>query len=397
MRAKGDRFKWAMVSLCAIALALSTVLTIHAFSGRGLIGCGAASNCGQVLGSRWSLLFGIIPVSGLALCTYSILLASLLLVDSKGTDGALRKLLRSIILAAAAAVLGSAVWFIIAQKTLIHAFCPYCMTTHTIGLLLAVSVIAHEIRSRDAGSRAHRLVCIAAGVCAAAVLAGVQLLTTPRTAYDDGVAVEELPLPDPHTLPVIGSPDAEHCIALLYDYRCAHCRRLHRMLPDLVAESGGRVAFVLCPTPLSRECNPYVPDGVDLFQGSCTLARTALALWRCDADAFRAYDLWLWGEGSTGQWKARTAGEAVSKAAELVGKARLEESLADEWIDTYLSKDFELFGRTSTDGVAALPRLVYGQRWLVPDADDAEGLASLVERLILSEQQSAKPRDTAGL
>ncbi len=397
MKVKGDKFKWAMVSLCAIALALSTVLTVHAFSGRALIGCGAASSCGQVLGSRWSLLFGIIPVSGLALCLYSILLASLLLVDSKGTDESLRKLLRSIILTAAAAILGSAVWFIIAQKTLIHAFCPYCMTTHLIGLLFASSVIAHEIRSRDEGRGAHRLVCIAAGLCAAALLAGVQLLTTPRTAYDDGVAVEELPLPDPHTLPVIGSPDAEHCVALLYDYRCAHCRRVHGMLPELVAKFGGRVAFVLCPTPLSRECNPYVPDGVDLFRGSCTLARTALALWRCDADAFRAYDLWLWGEGSPGQWKARSAEDAVSKATELVGGARLEESLADEWIDTYLSKDFELFGRTSTDGVAALPRLVYGQRWLVPDADDADGLASLVERLILSEQQSAKLLDAAGL
>lgn len=368
-----------MVLLCTIALILSIILCVHAFSGRGLIGCGAGSSCSQVLGSRWSFLFGLVPVSGLAVCIYCILIACLLLLDAAGTDSALRGLLRGVILAGAAAVLGSAVWFITAQKVLIHAFCPYCMTTHIIGVIFALSIIFHEFA---AGGRGKALLCIAAGLCAAGILAGTQLITTPRTAYDDGSVTEALPLPDPHSLPTVGDPDAEHCITLLYDYRCSHCRRLHKMLPELVERFGGRVSFVLCPTPLSLECNPYVPEGVDVFQGSCTLAKTALALWRCSPEAFWAYDSWLFEENPRGQWKPRETEDAVAMAAELIGAERLRERLADEWINVYLSRDFELFGRTSSDGRAALPRLVCGKRWLVPDADDADGLASLVNKLI---------------
>ena len=44
-----------------------------------------------------------------------------------------------LILVGAAA--GSAVWFTAIQKWSVGAFCPYCMTTHTIGVVLAVLVI----------------------------------------------------------------------------------------------------------------------------------------------------------------------------------------------------------------------------------------------------------------
>ena len=61
-----DKIRKTMVVLTAIVLLLSVILCIHSISGHGLIGCSQGTNCNAVLGSKWSFLFGIIPVSALA-------------------------------------------------------------------------------------------------------------------------------------------------------------------------------------------------------------------------------------------------------------------------------------------------------------------------------------------
>ena len=70
-------------------------------------------------------------------------------------------------------------------------------------------------------------------------------------------------------------------------------------------------------------------------------------------------------------------------ARELLGDG-LEAALADPRIDAYLRKVEELFGRTSTGGTGGVPRLILGQRWLVPETDDADELLQLI-RTELSE------------
>ncbi|MDO5443295.1 MAG: vitamin K epoxide reductase family protein, partial [Bacteroidia bacterium] len=52
--------------LCAVTLVLCIVMTLHSINGASLVGCGAGSSCDDVLGGRWSKLFGFFPVSGLA-------------------------------------------------------------------------------------------------------------------------------------------------------------------------------------------------------------------------------------------------------------------------------------------------------------------------------------------
>ena len=74
-----------MVVLTAIVLLLSVILCIHSISGHGLIGCTQGTSCNQVLGSKWSFLFGIIPVSALATGAYLTLLACILLIHSDST------------------------------------------------------------------------------------------------------------------------------------------------------------------------------------------------------------------------------------------------------------------------------------------------------------------------
>ena len=64
----------AMALLCAVALVLSVILTLHSLSGMGLVGCGTGSSCNQVTASRWSLVMGFLPVSSLAVGAYLALL-----------------------------------------------------------------------------------------------------------------------------------------------------------------------------------------------------------------------------------------------------------------------------------------------------------------------------------
>ena len=133
-------WRWLITGFSAIGLALSVYLGWHHLAGGAVIGCGGGSPCDQVLGSRWSTVGGLLPVSGLAVGTYlAILVDSLFLGPT--TAAPVRRLASSAMLVLVGAAAGSAVWFTIVQKWVIGAFCPYCMATHIIGLLLAALVL----------------------------------------------------------------------------------------------------------------------------------------------------------------------------------------------------------------------------------------------------------------
>ena len=366
-----------MVLVGAIALVLSFILCIHALSGRGLIGCTAGSSCNEVLGSRWSFLFGLIPVSALATLLYLVLLVCILLRDSLAEDPSFQRLIDSVTLIGAGAVIGSAVWFIWLQKNMIRAFCPYCMSAHVLGIIFSVLIIIRRFK----GAALRTVLCLLCGILAAAALAATQLLTTPRTAYDRGFVPEALPQTDPHQLPSYGNPDAKKVVTLLFDYRCSHCQKIHGMLPELAEALGDDVVIVTCPVPLSLACNPYIRAAEDRFPGSCELARYALAVWRSDRSAFAEFDRWLF-EAQPGRgWYPREPLEALQKAESLIGAARLAKALEDPWIGDYMSQVMELFGRTSSAEKAAIPRFISGGGWIVPDADDVEGLAQIIRTL----------------
>ena len=367
----------AMVLLSIIALVLSCFLCIHAFLGRGLVGCAAGSSCNEVLGSRWSFIMGRIPVSGLAALCYIVMTMCLLWRRSFDADPQFANRLERGMMVLSGAILGAAIWFIYLQKSMIRAFCPYCMTVHVCGIVLTVLVAVSS--SERLG---WRMMSILVGLMLAGGLAGFQLLTTPRTAYDRGFVPEALPLPDPQEMPVVGNPAAEKTVTLMFDYRCSHCRKIHSLLPEVVQLLGGEVAIVTAPVPLSQECNPYIPAGEDRFKGSCELTRYAMALWRCSPEAHAQFDAWLFeAEGDRG-WRPRESEEAYVKACSLVGESRLQQALEDPWLPDYISRTCELFGRTSSSEKSAIPRFIYGDRWIVPDVDDAEGLASLIRSIL---------------
>jgi len=366
-----------MAALAAIVLLLSVVLCIHSISGRGLIGCSQGTDCNLVLGSKWSFLFGIIPVSALAAGVWITFLICLKL-HSSNRDLELQHFLNRILLVLSGAVTGSAAWFIWLQSHMIQAFCPYCMTSHILGIIISILTVIWCIKQKPG----HSVLNICFGLIIAVALAVVQFATTPLTLAERGFTREPLPELSAQELPVIGDPDAPHKVSLLFDWQCSHCRQIHNMLPDAVEHLSGKVAFVLCPISLSRECNPLVPQSsTDRFAGSCKLLRTGLALWRTDPIAFSRYEEWYWGDPGK-SWNPPGIDEATAYAQDLIGADRLEAAMNDEWIKSYLQTVLQVFGRTSGGGRSAVPRLIYNGNWMIPEADDAAGLASLIESLI---------------
>ena len=134
-----------MTGLNILALVLSAILSWHYLKGGSMAGCGGGSPCEQVLNSRWSIIAGIFPVSGLAVGVYLALLVASLFIGP-ATEAPIRRLAWRVMLVLAGSVAGSAIWFTILQKWVIGDFCPYCMTTHITGLLLAVLVIWRAIK-----------------------------------------------------------------------------------------------------------------------------------------------------------------------------------------------------------------------------------------------------------
>jgi uncharacterized membrane protein len=376
-------WRWVLTGLSTLALALSAYLSWHYLVGGSVIGCGGGSPCDQVLSSRWSAVAGVLPVSGLAAGAYLAMLVASLSIGP-ATAAPVRRLAWGAMLVLVGAAAGSAVWFTIVQKWVIGAFCPYCMATHTTGLLLAALVIWRAPRQfnddstddalrnpapvEDVSPAAPRRVIgplpaiglALVGLALAGILAVCQVGFTPPAVYRGGEAQDNLPAVDPHAVPLVGSPDALYVVTLLFDYQCPHCQQMHFMLDEVIRRYGGKLAFALCPAPLNSQCNPYVSRDVDAFKDSCELAKVGLAVWVAKREAFPAFDGWMFSLESGDRWHPRS----------------LDAARNDPWIDRFMQASVRIFGATSGN---AIPKLVFGSRWVIPELDDADDLVLILQ------------------
>ena len=373
-------WRWVLLGLISLALALSAYLSWHYLTGVTVIGCGGGSSCDEVLSSRWSAVGGVLPVSGLAVGAYlAMLVASFSL--GPATSLPVRRLAWRAMLVLAGAIAGSAVWFFIVQKWMVGAFCPYCMATHITGLLLASLVISRATKEFDNDSRNHVVRRLPAfgfafmGILLASVLALCQWAIVPRAVYRAGESQNSSADINAHAAPMVGSPDAQYVVTMLFDYKCPHCQQLHFMLGEVVRRYGGKLAFVLCPAPLNRECNPYVPRDVDEFKNSCELAKIGLSVWAAKREAFAEFDQWMFTHESGDRWTPRSVEAARAKAAELVGQKNFETAMADPWVERYLQNSVRIYGDA---GAGAIPKLVFGSHWVTPQSNDADGLISIL-------------------
>jgi uncharacterized membrane protein/protein-disulfide isomerase len=382
----GAAWPWwrrALTGLSALALILSSYLSWHSLTGASMIGCSGGSSCDDVLNSRWSSIGGILPISGLAAGAYlAMLLASFYIGPT--TEMAVRRLAWRAMLLLAGAIAGSAVWFIAVQKWFIGSFCPYCMATHITGVLLAVLILWQAPKQFDS-STARRVIGNAPaigmsvlGLVLACLMAVSQIYFKTPAIYRGGESRNTSSTIDPHNAPMVGSPDAPYVVTLLFDYKCAHCRKVHSMLEEAIRRSDGKLAIVLCPTPLNPRCNPYVPQEVDEFKDSCELAKIALAVWVAKREAFPVFDQWMFSIESGDHWQPRTVDGATAKAIELVGQTKFNAALTDPWIDRYLQNTIRLYGTTTGGGNNAVPKFIFGSHWVIPQPNDVDDLVSIL-------------------
>ena len=367
------RFKTVALLLCAACLALAGWMLFHSLTGARMAGCGAGSGCDSVMGSPWAYVLGGVPVSLPAAVAYVLLALCLVFLGGESSeDRSLDRLLWPMMLVLGGAILGAAIWFCFLQLFVLHAFCKYCTLLHLLGILLA-GWIMFAGRPFD---RLRNRSWFAVGLLAAALFAFVQSRTLPAAAYDTGRTEVALPAFTDGEIPVLGPSDAPDELTLLFDFQCVHCRRLHKVLPELLAKAGGQYRIRLCPVPLSSACNPYIPaSGIDRFAGSCQLTRFALAVWYARPDVYEAYWDYLLGGGD--ERASIAPADAEARARALLGDG-FQEAIQDPRIDAYLRKAEELFGRTSNAEKSGVPRLIHGQRWLVPETDQADELLELI-------------------
>lgn len=353
----------------------------HYLSGGPMIGCGGGSPCEQVLSSTWSMIAGILPVSGLAMGVYlSMLVAGVFI--GPATEASVRRLAWSVMLVLAGSVAGSAIWFTVVQRWIIRDFCPWCMIMHITGLLLAVLVIWRAVKYLTTQNIRPAAVMLRflTGLVIAGLLVISQVVLTPGTVYSDGESGDSAITLDYNNVPMIGPPDAPYVVSLLFDYQCTHCQKLHFMLAEAVNSYSGKLAFALCPSPLNPRCNPYIPKDVDQFRNSCELTKIGLAVWLADREVFPEFENWMFTFESGNSWLPRSPEAARAKAIELVGRDKFDSSMENPWIGTYLEITTGIYGQTLQNGMGGIPKLIFGPRWVIPQPDSFEDLVVILQK-----------------
>jgi len=380
-------WRWVITGLNILALVLSAILSWHFLRGGSMAGCGGGRPCEQELTSRWSVIAGIFPVSGLAMSVYLALLFAGFFTGHS-TELFLRRLAWEVMLVIAGIVAGSAIWFTILQKWVIGQFCPYCMTAHITGFLLALIIVWRAIRERnDQQAAIHPLIgtlsatrLFMAGLAMAGGMALFQSAGTPSAVRQNVESQEQLPAIDYSKAPMAGSPDAPFVVTLLFDYQCSHCQKIHFMLGEAVRRYDGKLAFALCPSPLNSECNPYVPDNVDAFKNSCELARISLAVWVARREVFPEFEDWMFMFESGDVWLPRSPESAREKAVELVGQEAFDAALTDPWAGEYLKTCTRIYGQTLQNGRGGIPKMIFGTRWIIPEPFNADDLIRILQK-----------------
>ncbi len=367
-----------ITGLSTLALVLSIVLSWHYLMGGSMIGCDGGSPCDEVLNSRWSSIGGFIPVSGLAAGAYLAMLVSVLFIGP-GTEAAVRRLAWYAMLVIVGSAAGSAIWFTILQKWVIGAFCPYCMTAHIAGLLLAVLIIWQAPKQIESDTKKTAAGLTIVGLVFAGIMAIAQVVIIPPPVYIAGQSQENLSIIDTHSIPMVGSPDANYVVTLLFDYKCPHCQQMHFMLNEAIRQYNGKLAFALCPSPLDKKCNPYVLGDMEQYKDSCELVKIALAVWVANREAFSDFENWMFSFESGDRWKPRTLEATQAKAVELLGREKYEAAQADPWIDEYLKSSVEIYSKTIQNNKGGVPKLLYNSRWVIPEPYTADDFVKILQ------------------
>jgi uncharacterized membrane protein len=347
--------------LCAgfslVALGINIYLLSRTLGDASIAGCGGWP-CDEVLASRWSSLIGW-PIPAFGVMVYVLLFLSLF------------RRLEIIHLPLLGAIAGAALWFIAVQAFILGKFCPWCMAAHGIGLAAVLcGVLSGKPGSwRNVSAWAGLAVfAIASMQVFGPVKSGHRIEGAPATpaakqrgasvSFSDGQFIYQTA-----EHPRIGPADADRVLVEFFDYQCPACQTMAGYLEALVSAHPGRVAVLLMPVPLEHGCNPHL--GANRSRdGSCAIARIALAVWRKRPDAFPAFHRKL--------IAAPSEGAARTMALELMDERSLTAALADPWIEQTIAAHTAAWAGLSSAS-DKLPKLLIRDKRILHGLPSGEG------------------------
>lgn len=219
------RLSFAALGLAVIGLAASLASLID-WLGAAPTFC-AETGCATVRESAWAHPLGIpMPVLGIAFYAAAIALS----------------FIHAPTLRRALAIAGAAwaVFLIILQATVIHAWCKLCMVADPAALLYAITVLAGATTLRFSAARA------AAIVPAAALAVGALALWTRSPTPPPPPAVSTLPA----FVQTAQQPGTATVVEVV-DFECPHCRHMQDKLTTAIATAKVPVRVVRKMFPLS--------------------------------------------------------------------------------------------------------------------------------------------------
>jgi len=393
--APGSAVRLLMWGLAIAGLLISGYLTYAStVTGTGPAGCGAGSGCSQVLASKWSRWLAM-PVSGLAVAVYLVMLAAL--AAARSSSAALVRIGWIALVIGATAIAGAAVWFVVVQLLVIKAVCPYCMADHACGAALAVLVFctAPYRRSKEP-KRQPPVTAVPVGGSIALGLIGVAAMIAVQWRSEAAVHRVDLPTDQDYDQivdgarhvsmlggelklaladePLIGSAQAKHVIAMMFDYACPHCRHTHHVINALKRDRyRDDLTIIALPVPLNRKCNPRAPEELaKRFDESCQLAKIALAVFLANPSEFEAFDAWMFDPPMP-----RTAAAAQAQARQRVGGDSLERALADPRIAGTIERNVTAYGRIEERRVPVV--MAPQSKPIIGRIEEAQAIIDLVE------------------
>ncbi len=431
----------ALLALSAATLS-SKLLTKHLKGSSGSAwfeaGCSDAegrsdADCAAVLASPYSYFppkkenepkgTGHIPVAFLGLVYYSVLTVWFIGVGRPSYSTRWIHVIPALLVAAG---LAASVFFTLVMFTRIDEWCPWCLATHVLNLLIAACVLlmwprateaTPEPTSSAAGGGRYALitsVAILLVVYGQYQMLGWEYLSKHAVGLEKGfdqcmVALDRFK-DDPDAL-VSGWQKATECsvavrpddpvrltkteaeqpleVVVFSDLECPSCRRLAKFLEGEVEPLfGGYLKLVFKHYPLNRDCNPLTATRKHRY--ACEAAAMAEAARIIDgSDAFwRAHD-YIFAHQQRLKLGKLTSAEV---AAELgIEPQRLADKMKSETIMSRIREDAEV-GRAC--GVNSTPALFVSGRRVRPPARGEIGFWDRVADLYWESRNEPRPEST---
>ena len=64
----------------------------------------------------------------------------------------------------------------------------------------------------------------------------------------------------------------------------------------------------------------------------------------------------------------------------MVGQEKFDAAWFDPLIDQYMQTCVQIYGKTIQNGKGGVPKLIFGSRWVIPEAYNADDLISILQK-----------------